>query len=62
VLDLGGIVELYPSERSTLRMEVGDTHILFGTRDLNVNGTPQPVPGGNLQHSIQFILGYGWRF
>ena len=62
VLDLGGILELYPSERSTLRMEVGDTHLFFGTRDLNVNGTIQPVGGGKLQHSIQFVLGYGWRF
>ena len=62
VLDLGGIIELYPSERSTLRFEVGDTHIFFGTRDVNIGGTIQAFPGGGLQHSIQLILGYGWRF
>lgn len=62
VLDLGGIIELYPNERSTLRIEVGDTHLYFGTRDVNVNGAIQPFPGGKLQHTIQLMLGYGWRF
>ncbi len=62
VLDLGGIVELYPNERSTLRIEAGDTHLYFGTRDVNIDGTPQSFPGGKLQHSIQLMLGYGWRF
>jgi hypothetical protein len=62
VLDLGGIVELYPNERSTLRIEIGDTHLFFGTRDVNVDGSPESFSGGKMQHSIQLILGYGWRF
>lgn len=62
VLDLGGIVEFYPSERSTLRFEAGDTHIYFGTKDVTVDGTPQPTGGGKLRHTIQFTTGYGWRF
>jgi len=62
VLDLGGIIELYPSEGSTLRIEIGDTHLFFGTRDVNVDGAIQPVGGGKMQHSIQLVLGYGWRF
>ena len=62
VLDLGGIVEAYPSEHSTVRVEVGDTHLYFGTRDVNVDGTIQSFPGGKLQHSIQLVFGYGWRF
>jgi hypothetical protein len=62
VLDLGGIVELYPSERNTLRIEIGDTHLFFDTRNLTVDGTTQPVSGGKAQHSIQLMLGYGWRF
>lgn len=62
VLDLGGIVEFYPRERSTLRIEVGDTHIFFGTRDVNIGGTIQSFPSSGLQHSIQLVLGYGWRF
>jgi hypothetical protein len=62
VLDLGGIVELYPSTRSTLRIEVGDTHLFFDTRNVLVDGITESVPGGAMQHSIQFIVGYGWRF
>jgi opacity protein-like surface antigen len=62
VLDLGGIVEFYPGERGTLRLEAGDTHIYFSTRDVNFGGTIVPAGGGKLQHSIQFIVGYGWRF
>jgi hypothetical protein len=62
VLDLGGIVELYPNERSTLRFEVGDTHLFFGTRDLTIDGETISVPGGKMQHSIQLMIGYGWRF
>jgi Outer membrane protein beta-barrel domain len=62
VLDLGGIVEFYPTEHGTLRLEAGDTHIYFGTRDVNVDGTPEPVGGGKLRHTIQFTTGYGWRF
>jgi hypothetical protein len=62
VLDLGGIVELYPNERSTLRIEIGDTHLFFGTRDVNVDGATEPFSGGKMQHSIQLIVGYGWRF
>lgn len=62
VLDLGGIVELYPNERSTLRVEVGDTHLFFSTRDVNFDGGVQTFPGGKMQHSIQFVVGYGWRF
>ncbi|HET6932011.1 MAG TPA: outer membrane beta-barrel protein [Candidatus Acidoferrum sp.] len=62
VLDLGGIVEFYPAEHGTLRLEAGDTHIYFNTRDINFNGTIVPAGGGKLQHTIQLIVGYGWRF
>ena len=62
VLDLGGIVEFYPSERSTLRLEAGDTHIFYGDRSVAVNGVPMSYSGGELRHSIEFIVGYGWRF
>jgi hypothetical protein len=61
-LDLGGIVELYPNEKSTLRIEIGDTHLFFGTRALTIDGETTSVPGGKMQHSIQLMLGYGWRF
>lgn len=62
VLDLGGIIEFYPRAHSTLRIEVGDTHLFFGTRDVNVDGSMDRASGGKMQHSIQAALGYGWRF
>lgn len=62
VLDLGGIVEFYPTEHGTLRFEAGDTHIYFNTRDINIAGTPEAAGGGKLRHTIQFVTGYGWRF
>jgi hypothetical protein len=62
VLDLGGILEFYPRERTTVRLEVGDTHIFFTTRDVNVDGIIQSYAGGKMKHSIQLTLGYGWRF
>jgi len=62
VLDLGGILEFYPHESGTLRIEVGDTHLYFNDRTVNVDGSPVIFPGGKLKHSIQFIFGYGWRF
>lgn len=62
VLDLGGILEFYPSEKGTVRLEVGDTHLFFGTKDVNVNGMSIQVGGGKLQHSIEMMVGYGWRF
>jgi Outer membrane protein beta-barrel domain len=62
VLDLGGILEFYPSEHSTLRFEAGDTHIYFETRDINLDGGTEVEGGGKLRHTIQFNMGYGWRF
>jgi hypothetical protein len=62
VLDLGGILEFYPSEHGTLRFEAGDTHIYFNTHNINIAGTPEPAGGGKLRHTIQFVTGYGWRF
>jgi len=62
VLDLGGILEFYPRESNTLRIEVGDTHLYFGDRTYLVNGVPVTSPSGKLQHTIQFTFGYGWRF
>ncbi len=61
-LDLGGIVEFYPAEHSTIRLEVGDTHLFFSDRTINENGMPVVSPGGDLRHTIQFVAGYGWRF
>jgi hypothetical protein len=62
ILDLGGIIEFYPRESGTFRIEVGDTHLYFSDRTVNIDGSPVTFSGGKLQHSIQFTFGYGWRF
>jgi Outer membrane protein beta-barrel domain len=61
VLDLGGIVEFYPTESTTLRIEAGDTHTFFSPHTVIVNGTPLRYDLG-MHHTIQFVFGYGWRF
>jgi Outer membrane protein beta-barrel domain len=60
-LDLGGIVEFYPTERGTLRIEAGDSHTFFSTHTVNVNGTALRYDLG-MHHTIQLVFGYGWRF
>jgi hypothetical protein len=63
VLDLGGVVELYPSRHTTLRFDLGDTHIYFATKSfLSSNGNVISVPGGQRLHSIELSVGYAWRF
>jgi hypothetical protein len=63
VLDLGGVVELYPSRHTTLRFDLGDTHIYFATKSfLSSNGSVISVPGGQRLHSIELSVGYAWRF
>jgi outer membrane protein with beta-barrel domain len=63
VLDLGGVVELYPSRHTTLRFDLGDTHIYYATKSfLSSNGSVISVPGGQRLHSIELSVGYAWRF
>jgi Outer membrane protein beta-barrel domain len=60
-LDLGGTVEVYPTEGSTLRIEAGDTHVFFSPHVVNDLGTPLRYDFG-MHHTIQLMFGYGWRF
>jgi hypothetical protein len=63
VLDLGGVVELYPTRYTTLRFDLGDTHIYFATKSFVFsNGNVISVPGGQRLHSIELSVGYAWRF
>jgi len=63
VLDLGGVVEIYPSRRTTLRFDLGDTHVYFSTKSfVSPNGTVTSVPGGQRLHTMVFSVGYAWRF
>ena len=60
-LDLGGIVEFYPTERGTLRIEAGDSHTFFSPHTVNFNGKSLRYDLG-MHHTIQLVFGYGWRF
>lgn len=51
-LDLGGIVELYPSRSTIVRIDVGDTLIRFNRSELD------PA----WKHNFQFAAGAGVRF
>jgi hypothetical protein len=66
-LDLGGVVELYPSERTLLRFDVGDTIIRFdqrnvaATSDLFAGLVAFPLPA-ETKHNLQASAGFGFRF
>jgi hypothetical protein len=63
VLDLGGVVELYPTRHTTLRFDLGDTHIYFATKSfVSSTGSLISVPGGQRRHSIELSVAYAWRF
>ncbi|MFI5056749.1 MAG: hypothetical protein ACHQLQ_01055 [Candidatus Acidiferrales bacterium] len=63
VLDLGGVVELYPTRHTTLRFDLGDTHIYLATKSfVSSNGAVTSVPGGQRLHSIELSVGYAWCF
>jgi hypothetical protein len=59
IVDIGGIVEYYPSRRTFLRLEAGDTVIYFGAARLF--NRPDPDALGTI-HNFQPALGFGFRF
>jgi len=68
-LDVGGVVEFYPSSRTILRFDLGDTLIYYRERNF-VAIIPEPggpvgriVPlAGDTTHNLQFSVGFGIRF
>jgi hypothetical protein len=71
VLDLGGVLEFYPSRRLVVRFDGGDTIIRYGQRTFNTL-TQNPATGAitlipitapaRTRHSFQFMGGVGFRF
>lgn len=62
-LDLGGVVELYPSNRFIMRIDVGDAIIFYNgerIRRLSVPGGPQRRLDAS--HNLQASVGIGIRF
>ena len=70
--DVGGVLELYPSARTIIRFDAGDTIIRFGQRTVAASNPAFPPPSGlNLvalpvaaetKHNFQGSVGIGWRF
>lgn len=55
-LDVGGVVELYPSKRTILRFDVGDTIIRYTAQE------PKQFNPAFTRHTFQFSTGFGFRF
>lgn len=58
-MDLGGVVEFYPSPRSVLRFDVGDT--IIHLRELTFIANPR-IEESRTVHSLQLNIGIGIRF
>jgi len=66
-LDVGGVLEAYPTAGSILRLDVGDTMINFATRNGSIfqntlNGTLPAATGTVTTNNLQISLGAGFRF
>ena len=61
-LDAGGVLELYPSSRTIVRLDAGDTIV----RIREVRGGTGILFGGTgtseTTHNFQFSVGFGYRF
>jgi hypothetical protein len=69
-LDIGGVLEFYPSRRVFTRIDMGDTIIRLGETRVNNLAidaanqfiiVPSTVPG-DTRHNFQFSAGVGFRF
>jgi hypothetical protein len=68
-MDLGAVLEFYPSKRIVTRFEGGDTLINYGRRTGNIISFDPFNPGlipfttrSETRHNFQFVAGVGWRF
>jgi hypothetical protein len=60
-LDAGAVVEVYPTRRSIIRLDVGDTmvNVRQATRDIFTQTT---TTSSNLIHQLQISFGFSYRF
>ena len=59
-LDAGGVLELYPSARTIVRLDAGDTIVRIRNATAGVIGSP--VVTNDTTHNFQFSVGFGYRF
>jgi hypothetical protein len=60
-VDVGGVLEFYPSPRVIVRFDIGDTIIPFGNNIINTGGLPSAIRLGTT-HNLQGSIGVGFRF
>ena len=60
-LDAGGVVEFYPTRRSIIRFDVGDTMVNIRRTTRNLLGEPVQT-SNDFTHNLQIGLGFGYRF
>lgn len=63
-MDVGGVLEFYPTSRIFTRFDAGDTIIRYGQRDLQsiFLTSPSFVIPAETRHNFQFTAGIGLRF
>lgn len=61
-LDLGGVLEFYPSRRIVTRFDGGDTMIRYGRNELPFGISGPAVTPPETIHSFEFSAGVGFRF
>jgi hypothetical protein len=63
-MDLGGVLELYPSRRTLVRFDAGDTVIKYGSRSVLGFIASQSIVTSppETRHNFQFSTGFGFRF
>jgi len=64
-IDMGGVLELYPSKRTVVRLDAGDTAIRHPDRFGQVSITDPTVElirPAKFKHNFQFTAGFAFRF
>jgi len=64
-LDVGGVLEFYPSPRIVARFDGGDTMIRYGGAQVGIffiPAIPTPPAPYEFRHNFQFSAGVGFRF
>lgn len=60
-LDLGGGLEVFPTSRTVLRFDVGDTLLFLGSASYPIGSQTASQNAGTV-NSFQFSTSFGWRF
>jgi hypothetical protein len=59
--DAGAVAEFYPSRRSIIRIDAGDTMVNIRRGSRGLLGQPAPT-SGEFTHNLQVSVGFGYRF